>query len=1201
MKKNHKRVVAASMAMMLAATSAAAVPVMAKTTSDEVSEREARNAELSMNLATQGMVLLENQNDALPMADSGNVALFGGGAYATVKGGTGSGDVNQRYTVNVWDGFLNAGYNVTSTDWLNEYKQVYDEGTSGGGGGMWSSPKIPDIEITDAQIEAAKAGGTDTAIYVIARNSGEGSDRTATAGDYYLTDIEKANIEKMAANFENSIVVLNVGGIIDTNFFAETEGLDSMLLMSQAGMRGGDAVVKVLNGEVTPSGKLTDTWAVNYEDYPSSEGFGSNDGNNTQEEYTDDIYVGYRYFDTFNVTPAYEFGYGMSYTDFAMYVTDVQADADNVTVTVRVTNTGDTYSGKEVVEVYFSAPDGTLEKPYQELAAFGKTDELAPGESQTLTLSYNTTEMSSYSMDQAAYIMEAGDYVVRVGNSSRNTAVAAVVSLDETCTTEQLSNQMVQDEDITVLSNEDATPYSYEGEADQIAAAPRFEIAAADVAYADNASEYDDESIVSYVYEGSDYETVDQANNPRYTKTPDGKRNTTPSQLIEPYEETIQYVEKTVDNPTLLDVYQGTVSMEEFLASLTPEEMSNIVEGTRGSSTSEPIVGAQANSVKGAAGETTSNYYETRTIPNIVLSDGPAGIRITQQYEDDGQTYYQYCTAFPIGTLIAQSWDREVARQFGEAIGEEMVEMGVTLWLAPGMNIHRNPLCGRNFEYYSEDPFVAGMTAAAATTGVQSWPGIGVTLKHYAANSQENNRNAENNTITERALREIYLKGFEIAVKAANPMAIMTSYNLNNGWPAADDYDLCTDIPRGEWGFNGLIMTDWGGGQSTPVNSMHAGNDLIMPGGSSASIRQAVENGVLPLGDLQKATRNVLNVIMDSTQFDKIGDENGVDVEIGAFTQNAGLDSYNALAKSEVEETLSTAVLEYALELAASADTEGVVPAVADRFNAAVANGQAILDRVYAGDYTVTQAMVDQSWSDIITMMQYLSFKQGDKSDLEAVIRMAESLDLSKYIESTLDGFEEALTAANDVYADENAMQGDVDQAWRTLLKEMSEMRLTPNKDALAALIQSASGLDESAYEAESFALMRTALAAAEDVYADENATEEEVQTAVSDLQSALAALVKAAPAADGTTSAGKNDTTASDSSGSKDIDGTLTTGVTSSNNTSGSSTTTTKTAGTTSVKTGDTVNTAVTMAVMIGALAVIGLAATTIVSRKKR
>ena len=1277
MKKKNKRVIAASMAMMLAATSAAAVPVMAKTTSDEVSEREARNAELSMNLATQGMVLLENQNDALPIADSGNIALFGGGAYTTIKGGTGSGDVNQRNVVNVWDGFVNAGYNVTSTDWLNAFGEAYEEG-GGSTGGVGGASLVPDIEVTDAQIEAAKAGGTDTAVYVIARSSGEFADRKMS--DYYLTDIEKANIAKMAANFENSIVVLNVGGIMDTKFFAETEGLDSMLLMSQAGMRGGDAVVKVLNGEVTPSGKLTDTWAVNYEDYSSSETFGVNDGDDTQENYTDDIYVGYRYFDTFNVTPAYEFGYGMSYTDFAMYVTDVSVDAENVTVTVRVTNIGDTYSGKEVVQVYFSAPDGELEKPYQELAAFGKTDELAPGESQTLALSYNTTEMSSYSMEQAAYIMEAGDYVVRVGNSSRNTAVAAVVSLDETCTTEQLSNQMVQDEDMDVLSNEGVEPYSYDGEAEQIAAAPRFEIAAADVAYADNASEYDDESVVSYVYEDSDYETVDQTANPRYTKEPSGS-NTTPSQLIEPYEETIQYVEKTVDNPTLLDVYQGTVSMEEFLASLTPEEMSYIVEGIGWGGSNTPIVGAQANSVQGAAGETTSNYYETRTIPNIVLADGPAGIRITQQYEDDGQTYYQYCTAFPIGTLIAQSWDREVARQFGEAIGEEMTEMGVTMWLAPGMNIHRNPLCGRNFEYYSEDPFIAGMTAATVTTGVQSYPGIGVTLKHYAGNNQEDNRNAVNNTITERALREIYLKGFEIAVKAANPMGIMTSYNLNNAWPAADDYDLCTDIPRGEWGFNGLIMTDWGGGQSTPVNSMHAGNDLIMPGGSSASIRQAVEdvapdftddgyvtvtqgwgsstenwndfvldpegdttlsvevtadavnakvqekidegvasistkttadgtktyveytgyyedNNTLPLGDLQKAARNVLNVIMDSTQFVKIGQENGVDVEIGAFTQNAGLDSYNVLAKSEVEETLSTSVLEYALELAASADTEGVIPAVADRFNAAVANGQAVLDRVYAGDYTVTQAMVDQSWHDILMMMQYLSFEQGDKSDLEAVINMAEGLDLGKYIESTVEGFEEALTAANDVYADENAMQDDVDQAWRTLLKEMSEMRLTPDKDALAALIQSASGLNESAYEAESFALMRTALAAAEDVYADENATEEEVQTAVSDLQSALAALVKAAPAADDTTAAEDNNTAETDS---KDIDGTLTAGVTSSNNTSGSSTAGTKTAGTTSVKTGDTANTTTAMAAMIGALAVIGLAATTIVSRKRR
>lgn len=231
------------------------------------------------------------------------------------------------------------------------------------------------------------------------------------------------------------IVVLNVGGVIDTNFFHEIDGLDAMLLMSQAGMEGGTALVKVLNGEVTPSGKLTDTWPAAYSDYPSAENFGANDGNVDQEDYTDGIYVGYRYFDTFGSTPAYEFGYGKSYTTFDIAVDSVTADADKVTVTAKVTNTGDKYSGKEVVEVYFSAPSGDLEKPYQELAAYGKTDELAPGESQTLTISYNTTEMSSYSEEKAAYIMEAGDYVVRVGNSSRNTKAAAVISLDETAVT----------------------------------------------------------------------------------------------------------------------------------------------------------------------------------------------------------------------------------------------------------------------------------------------------------------------------------------------------------------------------------------------------------------------------------------------------------------------------------------------------------------------------------------------------------------------------------------------------------------------------------------------------------------------------------------------------------------------------------------------------------------------------------------------
>ena len=1143
MKKTYKRVLATSMSAALAMTSM--VPAFAKTTDGSISAREEKNAELSMNLATQGMVLLENNNNVLPMASSGNVALFGGGAAKTVKGGTGSGDVNQRSVTTVWDGFKNAGYNVTSESWLKEFSDYYDEETSGGSG-MWYTPKVEDTLITDAQIEEAKQGGTTTAVYVIARNSGEGSDRTNGEGDYQLWSNEEENLKKVAANFDNVIVVLNVGGIIDTKFFHEIEGLDSLLLMSQAGMRGGDAVVKVLNGEVTPSGKLTDTWAVNYEDYPSSETFGKNDGNTTQEDYTDDIYVGYRYFDTFNVTPAYEFGYGLSYTDFNIDVKDVTVDEENVTVDVKVTNVGKQYSGKEVVEVYFSAPDGALEKPYQELATYGKTDTLAPGESQELTLSYATTEMSSYSEDLAAYVMENGDYVVRVGNSSRNTSVEAVINLDSNKVTEQLSNQMVQDEEIDTLSNEGATPYTYEGEAEEIAKAERFELDANAIETVNNASEYDDESVISYVYEGSDYTVVDQEANPRYTKAPSGN-NTTPSQLIEPYEETIQYVEKTKENPTLLDVYQGTVTMEEFLASLSVEEMSYIVEGLGWGGGTEPVIGAQANSVKGAAGETTSRYYETRKIPNTVLADGPAGIRITQSYEEDGTTYYQYCTAFPIGTLIAQSWDKDVAKQFGDAIGEEMVEMGVTMWLAPGMNIHRNPLCGRNFEYYSEDPLVAGVTAASTTLGVQSHEGIGVTLKHYAANNQEDNRNAANNTITERALREIYLKGFEIAVKTANPMALMTCYNLNNAMPGADDYDLCTDIPRGEWGFNGLIMTDWGGGQSTPVNSMHAGNDLIMPGGSSASIAEAT--GVtLPLGDLQKATRNVLNVIMDSTQFKKIGAENGVEVEIGKFTESAGLGLFLDVTKSEVTSVNKTA-LQIAVDVASNItdeELENVVPAVANELKAALEEAKAILE-----DATADQETVDASFDRLATAIQMLDFIKGDKAALRSFITKVENAVEEEYTPATWTAFAAALETGNTVLADENAMQEEVDNAYTNLVKAYLNLRLVPNKDKLEDLINQTKALVAANYTADTWKNVSDALVLAENVMSNENATSEEVANAETVLTKAVEGLVvsntpvtPSTPAVDNTvdsavkTPVNNGDTTASVKTGDESLTG---------------------------------------------------------------
>ena len=794
---------------------------MTRETVELPSEREKANSEFSCYAATQGMALLENSG-GLPIAKEGKVALFGAGVRKTVKGGTGSGAVNQRDTVNVEQGFENAGYTVTTKDYLDAYDAK--AGTGGGGGGMWGNNRTTDdLDEIDGYIESAKAAGSDYALYFVARNSGEGSDRSSGKLDYELSDNERGNIAKIAAAFDTTIVVLNTGGVMDTKFYKEIEGLDAMLLMSQPGMRGGDAVVQVLNGDVNPSGKLTDTWPVNYSDYPSAETFANNDNNNRHEIYTDDIYVGYRYFDTFGKEVAYPFGYGGSYTTFDIKLGKTRIENGEVAVVATVTNTG-SVAGKEVVEVYFSAPDGALEKPYQELAAFAKTKELEPGASQSMKISFPITEMSSYSMEKAAYIMEKGEYIIRVGNSSRNTAVAAVLTLAEDRITEQLSNQMVQDEEIELLSKADATPITYEGEAEQIAGAERIAIETGEIVTENNASPYDGEEITSYVYPGSDYV---KATGERYTKGPSGNPTVAAIKVFDAAEgkETIEELARPEGlepgKYTLRDVATGKITMTQFVADLSVDEMAHIVEGISGASNPDPVVGAQANSVPGAAGETTSLYYDTRLIPNTVLADGPAGVRITQHYTQGGEDYFQYCTAFPIGTLIAMTWDPEVIEEFGNRIGQEMSEYGVTLWLAPGMNIHRNALCGRNFEYYSEDPLIAGITAGYTTKGVQSHPGIGVTLKHYAVNSQETSRNSENNSVTERALREIYLKGFEIGVKMAQPMAIMTSYNQNNSMPAADDYDMCTDLARGEWGFKGLIMTDWGGGQSTPVNSMH--------------------------------------------------------------------------------------------------------------------------------------------------------------------------------------------------------------------------------------------------------------------------------------------------------------------------------------------------------------------------------------------
>ena len=856
-------------------------------TSPEISERETEHIAAVRKAAAQGMVLLENSG-TLPLKAPGRIALYGAGARGTIKGGTGSGDVNQRFFVTVEEGLRSAGFEITTERWLDDFLTACDDAEKAYADAVVEKMNSKGISFFEAMFSSQynrPAGrlitaqdifdsDTDTAIFVIARNSGEGADRSNIPGDYQLYPDEYENLKTIARYYRHSIVVLNVGGVIDTKFYREIEGLTAMVLMSQAGQAGGDALADLLLGKANPCGKLTTTWALNYEDYPSSAGFSSNDGNVETEWYTEGIYVGYRYFDTFGKEVSYPFGYGLSYTKFDYALEGMKADEREVTLKLKITNTGD-FKGREIAEVYTSAPAGSLEKPYQELAAFAKTDELAPGESETLEISFKTASMASYSEAKAAWILEKGEYIVRVGASSRNTFVAGVLTLDEDVLTETLSNRLVCSEPLEEISRAGAVPISYPEEEEQIAGAPRIALASAK------------------------FETK-QAH---YRQNP----NPLP-QII------------AAERITAQDVLEGRATVRRLAENLSREELVALCVGENLIS-SDSIIGMASTLVPGAAGQTTSMMAESRGIPSLILADGPAGLRLMQKFEvsrqsgklknvrnaltipgakylakymgrrggqpqDDGQeydAYYQFCTAIPIGTLLAQSWDSETVAKMGALIGDEMAEFGVDLWLAPGMNIHRNPLCGRNFEYYSEDPLLSGMTAAACVLGVQSKPGAGATIKHYAVNSQENNRMGENNLVSERALREIYLKNFEIAVKASQPMAVMTSYNRLNGTQTANSYDLVTALLRDEWGFEGLVMTDWGttGGMmgfakrlvSYASQCVFVGNDLTMPGipNDAENINRALDGEEVPkpitLASLVDCAERILKIVFQSAKF----------------------------------------------------------------------------------------------------------------------------------------------------------------------------------------------------------------------------------------------------------------------------------------------------------------------------------------------
>ena len=831
------------------------------TTSPEVTQRETDHRKLAREAAAEGFVLLENEDHFLPLAKGSKVGLYGAGAIRTIKGGTGSGDVNERDSVNIFQGMKNAGYDVTSSEWLEDYDKLYVQARLDWKNEIFTKLNGDDTKFFDAYSatpffmpsgnpideEKAAADGADTAFFVLARIAGENKDRFDTEGDYFISKEEKAILAQVSRCYKNIVLVINTGGLMDLAFVEEFDNIRSILQYVQAGQEGGNAFADVVSGDVTPSGKMTDTWAKDYYDYPGAEVYSYKSGDLMKEKYEEGIFVGYRYFDTFEVPVRYSFGYGMSYTDFEIRTNDIKVSGrgmmnPKVSVTVTVTNTGDTYAGKEVVQIYASCPQGRLVKEFRRLAGFGKTKLLTPKESQTMTITFPLYQLTSYEEESASWILEPGMYGIWVGNDLNTSVLSGALELDEKAVMTACENICPLKEKLNEIS-------------------PDAEKVQAREAAWQNEVREKRMSVIELKAAEIPTEKVD------YQPVP---------------EELPGKAGKIVD-------------------SLSVDQLALLATGDPGRA-QENALGSAGISVPGAAAETSPCASEEPwNVTTIALVDGPAGLRLKKEYQVDngeivasdflaaleggffcppqkkrGTTYYQFCTAIPVGTLLAQSWDVELIKRVGEMIGHEMELFNVTLWLAPGMNIHRNPLCGRNFEYYSEDPLLAGMMAGAMTLGVQKVPGCGTTIKHFACNNQEDNRMGSDSILSERALREIYLKGFEIAVKDAQPMSIMTSYNLINGVHAANCYDTCTKAARDEWGFAGAIMTDWTTtnvqiqGECTAAGCMRAGNDMVMPGlpEDHENIKKELADGTLTMAELKRCIYNTVNIILQSNMYE---------------------------------------------------------------------------------------------------------------------------------------------------------------------------------------------------------------------------------------------------------------------------------------------------------------------------------------------
>lgn len=755
---------------------------------------------LSREAAAEGMVLLKNEDQVLPFVGGTRLALFGKASVDYVKGGGGSGDVTVAYIRSLQEGleYKEKEGKVQVLASLGDFyreniRKQYAEGVLPG---QTTEPEIPENLLKEAKAWA------DVAVISICRFSGEGWDRKGIPGDgdFYLTKEEQKMVDTVTANFERVVVVLNVGGMVDTSWFRNNDRIQSVLLAWQGGIEGGLAAADLLCGDGNPSGKLTDTFAGSFDDYPSSAGF------NDSEDYVDyneDIYVGYRYFETIPGAASkvnYPFGYGLSYTTFLVEIVGAREEQGKVKAEVRVTNTGDR-SGKEVIQLYYSAPQGVLGKPGKVLGAFKKTRLLLPGESQFLSLEMGICEMASYDdlgkIAKSAYVLEKGEYHFWIGISVRELQpVDLQITLEEDQVTEQLAEKCAP----LLLKERLLADGTYE-------TLPQKEIG-----YEKNGLIPQDKDLLEGVI-------------PRVRPVP---------QMRMEWAKT----EKEPEKYMLKDVADGKVSLDAFVKQLTDEQVAD-------------LLGGQPNT--GVANTFGMGNIPEYGIPNIMTADGPAGLRI--------QPECGVCTtAWPCATLLACTWNPELVRRVGAAGAAEVKENNIGIWLTPAMNIHRSPLCGRNFEYYSEDPLIAGKMGAAMIQGIQSQH-IGASMKHFCCNNKETNRKDSDSRVSERAMREIYLKGFEIAVKEAQPWTIMTSYNMVNGCPASCNPELLTDILRNEWGFEGMVTTDWWNHAEHYLETK-AGGDIKMGCGYPERVLEAKEKGLITREEMEICAKRILQMIL---------------------------------------------------------------------------------------------------------------------------------------------------------------------------------------------------------------------------------------------------------------------------------------------------------------------------------------------------